>query len=110
MTDLAPVPATTLPTLPAVTTAALPPDRHPAAVYLASLADGPGRASMRSTLANVAAMLGTTIEACPWQFGYSFRLKEGGTGLRRIDVSLPLAHAEIKGGKSGGASISAGLI
>ena len=45
----------------------LPTDRHPAAVYLASLADGPGRASMRSTLANVAAMLGTTIEACPWQ-------------------------------------------
>ena len=28
---------------------------------------GTGRASMRSTLANVAAMLGTTIEACPWQ-------------------------------------------
>ena len=25
-----------------------------------------GRASMRSTLANVAAMLGATIEACPW--------------------------------------------
>ena len=44
----------------------LPPDRHPAAVYLASLADGPGRASMRSTLIGIATMLGTTIEACPW--------------------------------------------
>ena len=66
MTDLAPiVPATTLPALPA-TTAALPPDRHPAAVYLASLADGPGRASMRSTLAKVAEMLGASLEACPW--------------------------------------------
>ena len=66
MTDLAPIaPATTLPALPAAT-AAPPPDRHPAAVYLASLADGPGRASMRSTLANVAAMLGTSLEACPW--------------------------------------------
>ena len=66
MTDLAPIaPATTLPALPA-TTAALPPDRHPAAVYLASLADGPGRASMRSTLAKVAEMLGASLEACPW--------------------------------------------
>lgn len=46
---------------------ALPMDRHPAAVYLASLSAGAARASMRSTLANVAAMLGTTIEACPWQ-------------------------------------------
>ena len=64
-TALEPAPATTLPALPA-TTAALPPDRHPAAVYLASLADGPGRASMRSTLANVAAMLGYGIEDCPW--------------------------------------------
>ena len=54
-----------LPALPPATEPLLM-DRHPAAVYLASLADGPGRASMRSTLANVAAMLGTTIEACPW--------------------------------------------
>ena len=55
-----------VPALPPATEP-LPMDRHPAAVYLASLADGPGRASMRSTLANVAAMLGSTIEACPWQ-------------------------------------------
>lgn len=53
--------------VPALPAAALPADRNPAAVYLASLAEGPGRASMRSTLANVAAMLGATIDACPWQ-------------------------------------------
>ena len=64
MTDSALTPAATLPALPQG--APLPLDRHPAAVYLASLADGPGRASMRSTLAQVARMLGTTIEACPW--------------------------------------------
>ena len=55
-----------VPALPPATEP-LPMDRHPAAVYLASLADGPGRASMRSTLATAAAMLGSTIEACPWQ-------------------------------------------
>ena len=65
MTDSALAPAATLPAL--ATAAPLPLDRHPAAVYLASLADGPGRASMRSTLAQVARMLGATIEACPWQ-------------------------------------------
>ena len=41
--------------------------------------------------------------------GYSFRLKEGGTGLRNIDLSLPLTYAEIEGGKSVAASIGAGL-
>ena len=59
--------AAVVPALPAATPAALSPDRHPAAVYLASLAHGPGRASMRSTLAHVAAMWGRTIESCPWQ-------------------------------------------
>ena len=59
-------PTAPMPALPATTAASLPLDRHPAAVYLASLADGPGRASMRSTLSNVAAMLGSTIDACPW--------------------------------------------
>ena len=53
--------------LPALTpSAALALDRHPAAVYLASLAAGPGRVSMRSTLRQVAAMLGCTLESCPW--------------------------------------------
>ena len=41
--------------------------------------------------------------------GYSFRLREGGKGLRKIDVSLPLTYADIEGGKSGAASINAGL-
>ena len=39
----------------------------PAAVYLASLADGPGRGAMRSTLGQVATMLGySAADACPW--------------------------------------------
>ena len=41
--------------------------------------------------------------------GYSFRFKEGGTGLRSIDLSLPLTYAEIEGGKSVAASIGTGL-
>ena len=53
--------------LPALTpSAALALDKHPAAVYLASLAAGPGRVSMRSTLRQVAAMLGCTLGSCPW--------------------------------------------
>ena len=53
--------------LPALTpSAARALDKHPAAVYLASLAAGPGRVSMRSTLRQVAAMLGCTIGSCPW--------------------------------------------
>ena len=43
----APADVAGVPALPAA--AALPADRNPAAVYLASLAEGPGRASMRST-------------------------------------------------------------
>ena len=68
--ELAP-PATTLPALPAAAQAPAP-DKHPAAVYLASLSEGPGRESMRATLAHVAAMLGTaSIRDCPWQdLGY----------------------------------------
>lgn len=54
-----------VPALPAA--AALPPERNPAAVYLASLSAGAGRRSMRSTLAHVAAMLGYRVDACPWQ-------------------------------------------
>ena len=57
--------AAVVPALPAATPAALSPDRHPAAVYLASLAHGPGRASMRSTLAHVAAMWGRTHRILP---------------------------------------------
>ena len=41
--------------------------------------------------------------------GYSFRLREGGKGLRKIDVSLPLTYAEIEGAKSAAASLGAGL-
>ena len=41
---------------------------NPAAVYLASLAEGPGRVAMRSTLNQVAVMLGCpAADACPWQ-------------------------------------------
>ena len=59
-------PAATFPALPAAP--ALPPDRYSAAVYLASLAEGPGRDGMRSALRHVAAMLGAAgIESCPWQ-------------------------------------------
>ena len=51
-------------------TAAVPsPAQHPVAVYLAGLADGPGRASMRSALGKVAAILTdgrATIETTPW--------------------------------------------
>ena len=46
---------------------ALPAAPNPAAVYLASLADGPGRVSMRSALGQLAAMLGVpSADACPW--------------------------------------------
>ena len=42
-------------------------DPNPAAVYLASLAEGPGRVAMRSTLHQVAVMLGCpAADACPW--------------------------------------------
>ena len=47
---------------------AVPDGPSPAAVYLAGLADGPGRVAMRSTLNQIAVMLGCqTAEACPWQ-------------------------------------------
>ena len=60
-------PATTLPALPA-TSPAPPPDRHPAAAYLMSLAEGPGREGMRATLAHIAALFGAgSIKDCPWQ-------------------------------------------
>ena len=41
--------------------------------------------------------------------GYSFRLKESGTGLRTVDISLPLTYADIEGGTSGAASLGIGL-
>ena len=47
----------------------LPQDRHPAAVYLASLSEGPGRASMQDTLNQVAALLSgnrLTAQSLPW--------------------------------------------
>ncbi len=59
-----PAPATDLPTL--APAAVLPPDRNPALVYLASLAEGPGRATMHSTLATTARTLGHDLETCPW--------------------------------------------
>ena len=63
MTDAvltAPMPALPAPSKP------FPMERSPAAVCPASLADGPGRASMRSTLRQIAAMLGYGLESCPW--------------------------------------------
>jgi len=52
---------------PARTGEVFPEVPNPAAVYLASLADGPGRAAMRSTLGQVAIMLGCpSADACPW--------------------------------------------
>ena len=51
------------------TTAVPSPAQHPAAVYLASLADGPGRASMKSALGKVAAILTdgrADAETTPW--------------------------------------------
>ena len=64
MTEKQHVEAFSLPALWAAP--ALPADRNPAAVYLASLTEGPGRASMRSTLAKVAAALGFGLDDCPW--------------------------------------------
>lgn len=53
--------------IPALAPAApLAASRNPAAVYLASLAEGPGRASMQSTLARIAEALGFDIADCPW--------------------------------------------
>lgn len=52
---------------------------------------------------------GQTSNVLTLPLGYSFRLREGGKGLRKIDVSLPLTYAEIEGGKSGAAFINAGL-
>ena len=41
--------------------------QHPVVVYLAGLAEGPGRVAMRSTLKVVAAVLGNgTLESTPW--------------------------------------------
>lgn len=54
-----------IPSLPAET-APLPADRNPAAVYLAGLAEGPGRYSMHKTLAQVAGTLGYGLADCPW--------------------------------------------
>ena len=59
---------TAAPTLPALPPdpVALPPDRNPAAIYLASLAAGASRTSMRSTLARIADALGFDLADCPW--------------------------------------------
>ena len=63
MNELATAPADVVdvPALPAAS--ALAPDRHPAAVHLASLVDGPGCVSMRSMLAHAAAMLVTALDS-----------------------------------------------
>ena len=43
-------------------------DENPAAIYLAALADGPGRNGMRSTLDRIAVLAGfPTASAVPWQ-------------------------------------------
>ena len=43
------------------------PSKHPVAVYLAGLAEGPGRDAMRSTLRHVADVLGQgDIESTSW--------------------------------------------
>ena len=52
---------------------------------------------------------GRTSNVLTLPLGYSLRLREGGKGLRKIDISLPLTYAGIEGGKSGAASINAGL-
>jgi len=53
--------------VPAPTGDVRPDAPNPAAVYLASLADGSGRIAMRSTLGQVAIMLGCpSADACPW--------------------------------------------
>ena len=58
-------PAMTIPSVPPFE--ALPAERNPAIVYLASLRAGEGRRSMASTLSQVAAMLGCSDAAsCPW--------------------------------------------
>ena len=56
------IPQHRIPSLPAASHSGT----NPAAVYLASLAKGPGRAAMRSSLAKVAGILGYPINACPW--------------------------------------------
>ena len=56
-------------TIPSIPTSneALPAERNPAIVYLASLTAGEGRRSMTSTLSQLAAMLGCSDAAsCPW--------------------------------------------
>ncbi len=55
----------TIPSVPAIE--ALPAERNPAIVYLASLTAGEGRRSMASTLSQLAALLGCSDAAsCPW--------------------------------------------
>ena len=57
--------AMTIPSVPTIE--ALPAERNPAIVYLASLRAGEGRRSMASTLSQVASMLGFSDAAsCPW--------------------------------------------
>lgn len=56
----------TPPALPPLTGPAPEPGSDPAAVYLASLTPGPGRAAMRSTLAGIAKEFGHRLPECPW--------------------------------------------
>ena len=46
--------------------APLPPSRNPAAVYLASLAEGPARKTTRNALRRIAEHLGCALEDVPW--------------------------------------------
>ena len=54
------------PALPPLTGPAPAKGEDPAAVYLASLTPGPGRAAMRSTIAGIAKAFGHRPPECPW--------------------------------------------
>ncbi|MDE0698276.1 MAG: tyrosine-type recombinase/integrase [Boseongicola sp.] len=58
---------TTLPSIPPLEPAPLPPESRPAVAYLLNLAEGPGRVTMRSTLGRIAESLGfAAIDDVPW--------------------------------------------
>ena len=84
------------------------PDEEPGTAAAAE-ADGPDNLIHLSPRFGRYTADGKTSNVFTLPLGYSFRLREGGTGLRKIDVSLPLTYAEIEGGKSGAAFINAGL-
>ena len=84
------------------------PDGEPGTAAAAE-ADGPDNLVHLSPRFGRYTAGGQTSNVLTLPLGYSFRLREGGKGLRKIDVSLPLTYAEVEGGKSGAAFINAGL-